>query len=88
MPKTVIQSVSFPVEMQHFLDENPDLSLSKMLQSKIIEIQENRRQISEDNLRQKRVTQKLQEHLLIATDRVAELEEKIEKLEKCGSKRK
>lgn len=38
-----IKTLSIPIEMQHFLDDNPDLSPSKMLQSKIIEIQERRR---------------------------------------------
>lgn len=37
-----ILNVSIPQEFQSFLDENPDLSPSKMLQSKIIEIREHR----------------------------------------------
>jgi len=38
-----IKTLSIPEDLEKFLEENPDLSPSKMLQSKIIEIKENRR---------------------------------------------
>lgn len=38
-----IKTLSIPKELDDFLADNPDLSPSKMLQSKIIEIKENRR---------------------------------------------
>ena len=37
------KTLSISPELEKFLTENPDLSPSKMLQSKIIEIQENRK---------------------------------------------
>ena len=83
MAKNVINSVSYPVEMQKFLDENPDLSLSKMLQSKIIEIMENRRLKFEELNRLKRVNQTLQTELLKCSD---ELEKSLEKIKLLGAK--
>lgn len=38
----MIKTLSIPQHLQDFLEENPDLSPSKMLQSKIIEVKENR----------------------------------------------
>ncbi len=38
-----IKTLSIPADMEEFLSENRDLSPSKMLQSKIIEIRENRK---------------------------------------------
>jgi hypothetical protein len=42
MGNFVIKSVSLPLEMAQFLDKNSELSLSKIIQSKIKEIIENR----------------------------------------------
>ena len=54
MGKTLIKTISIPLELQDFLDDNPDLSLSKICQSKLIEIRENRRHRfgQEKNLRE------------------------------------
>lgn len=41
----VTKTLSIPEDQQKFLDDNPDLSPSKMLQSKILEIKENRRML-------------------------------------------
>lgn len=39
----MIKTLSIPEDLEEFLKDNPDLSPSKMLQSKIIEIRENRK---------------------------------------------
>lgn len=81
MTKTVHKSVSIPVSMQEFLDENPDLSVSKMLQSKIMEIQENRRIYSEDFHKKDRVIKHMQ-NLLFRN------KEEIDNLKKCLEEKK
>lgn len=40
MTQNVIKSVSMPVELAEFLDRNPELSLSKIVQVRLIEIKE------------------------------------------------
>lgn len=61
----VKKTLSIPKEMNDFLEENPTLSPSKMLQSKITEIKEARRFNSEEISSLKRqvnfITQKLWE---------------------------
>ena len=66
--RTVLKSLSIPLDYQIFLDENPDLSPSKMLQSKIREIMENRRINSSEIDRLRKVNLKLQHHLQEANE--------------------
>ena len=73
MAKNVINSVSYPKEMQKFLDENPDLSLSKIVQSKIIEIQNTRQIYTDEFLRKDKHIRILQRKLLDATDEIERL---------------
>jgi len=76
MGKNVINSVSYPIEMQEFLNDNPDLSISKMLQSKIIEIRERRRlNFNEMELLQKQI-KTLQTALWEANAKIDNFEEK------------
>lgn len=75
MAKRVIKSVSIPVEMDEYLDEHPDLSLSKICQSKIIEIQQNRRLIFAE-------TDRLKKHILFLNKKLEEAGEKLEGGEK------
>ena len=57
---TTILSVSIPNELQTFLNDNPDLSPSKILQTKIMEIQENRKLFSQEVYKLEQNIQKLQ----------------------------
>ena len=81
MAKNIINSVSYPVELQKVLDENPELSLSKMVQSKLIEIRENRAGHQARIKALERQVERLQESLLVATDEVEELKTRIKLLE-------
>lgn len=40
MGVNVIKSVSIPLELAEFLDKNPELSLSKIIQARLIELKE------------------------------------------------
>ena len=40
MGVNVIKSVSIPLELAEFLDKNPELSLSKIIQARLIEMKE------------------------------------------------
>lgn len=66
-------SVSIPQHLADFLNENADLSPSKLLQSKIIEILENRKYKFHELDRQKRMINALQNKLTEATDEITEL---------------
>ena len=70
----MIKTLSIPQELEDFLVANPDLSPSKMLQSKIIEIREHRRINSAENMRLIRMNKFL-------TNKLQEANEKIEILE-------
>jgi len=87
MPKTINKTLSIPIELQQFLNENPDLSASKMLQSKIIEVRENRRIRFEEIARKDKQIKILQDKLWDANEKVAQLEEKISKCKKCSGKK-
>jgi len=78
-----VKTLSIPKDLDEFLFENPDLSPSKMLQSKIIEIKENRRLQEDNNLRKTKMLNKIQSELWKANDKIELLEAK---LKKCGSK--
>ena len=96
MAKNVINSVSYPIEMQKFLEQNPELSLSKIVQSKIIEIMENRKMNAHEiEMLEKRLDhmqKKLWEaneeidlnktEILNLKEKIKRLEEKINVLEK------
>lgn len=74
--KTIHKSVSIPLFLQEFLDEHTDLSCSKMLQSKILEVRENRRLIFSELNRQKKTIIFLNKKLAEAGDKIAILEKK------------
>lgn len=82
MGKTLIKTVSIPKDMQKFLDDNPDLSLSKICQAKIIEIMQNRRIIFAQVERLIRANKMLQEKLFEAQDMIALLQKKLNPKEK------
>jgi len=77
MKNTLIKTISIPVVLQEFLDENPDLSLSKIAQSKIIEIMENRRHRFDEENRLKKQIVFLNKKLEMAGEDNALLEKKI-----------
>jgi len=72
--------VSIPKELDDFLAENPDLSCSKMLQSKIIEIRMNRKQIFAETDRLKKNIHFLNKKLSQAGDEIVFLEKENHKL--------
>ena len=89
MSKTIINTVSYPKEMQVFLDENPDLSLSKIVQAGIIQIRANRKHNFEEIEKFKRVNAELQKRLLEATDYIEKLKNRIAREEEFNvNKRK
>lgn len=71
----MIKTLSIPDKLEEFLKENPDLSPSKMLQAKIIEIKENR------SFRFAEIA-KLQKHILFLNDKLASAGSQIVLLEK------
>lgn len=77
----VIKTLSIPQDLNDFLLKNEDLSPSKMLQSKIIEIRENRRLRFAEMDRLKKHNVFLAKKLEESGDRVAELEVLVTKLE-------
>lgn len=78
MGQNVIKSVSIPQDLADFLDRNPELSLSKIVQSKLIEIMqtktayENRIRVYENKM-----------HVL--QTKLFEANEEIEKLKNGGT---
>ena len=66
-----IKTLSIPADMDEFLRKNIDLSPSKMLQSKIIEIRENRRHKTEQDLIKDRRINFLQNELQKANEKIA-----------------
>ena len=74
-----IKTLSIPKELDDFLDDNPDLSPSKMLQSKIIEIKENRRLNFVETNRLKRQNKFLENKLWEANEKVEKLKREVEK---------
>ena len=80
----MIKTLSIPKELQEFLDDNPDLSPSKMLQSKIIEIKENRkiRNIVLENA--VKMKNHLQKELWKANDKIEFLEKRNSSLDCKG----
>lgn len=84
MDKTIVKSVSYPRSMQKFLDENPELSLSKMVQAKIIEIMNNRKIYFEEIGRLKKQNKFLQEKILFLQEKLLQA---TDELEKCSKKR-
>lgn len=74
----MIKTLSIPQELEDFLSENPDLSPSKMLQSKIIEIRENRKLRFSEFEALKKQNKRLQEELIKSGDRIDVLEKNKE----------
>lgn len=72
----MIKTLSIPPDLEDFLKDNPDLSPSKMLQSKIIEIRENRKLKFAEINRLKKHIKFLQEKLMEAGDTIKLLEDK------------
>lgn len=73
----VRKTLSITTEMELFLRKNPNLSPSKMLQSKIIEIQEAQRLNFYDIKSLERQRDFLQKKLWDANEEIAELKEKL-----------
>lgn len=76
----VQKTLSIPQDLDDFLDEHPDLSCSKMLQSKIIEIRENRKIKFAEMETLKRHNVFLSKKLETCGDLVVDLEQEIVKL--------
>ena len=68
-----IKTLSIPADQEEFLANNPDLSPSKMLQSKIIEVRENRRIRFEETNRLRRAIATIQKELQTANDEIDRL---------------
>lgn len=78
MAINVIKSVSIPEELAQFLDKNPELSLSKIVQARLIEMKE-QKTIYENRLRV------YENKLGVVTRELFAANEEIERL-KCGLK--
>lgn len=79
---TITKTLSIPESLNEFLKENPDLSPSKMLQSKIIEIKEQRRLNSNEIDKWKRLFHNLEKQLQEANEKIYLLENKKRKKRK------
>lgn len=75
-----VKTLSIPKYLDEFLGDNPDLSPSKMLQSKIIEIRENRRINQAEIHKIHRVKNHIQQLLQEANEEIEILKEKNVKL--------
>lgn len=73
----VIKTLSISQEYQDFLEKNPDLSPSKMLQSKIKEIKDNREFRFRELQQQKQTIMFLNNKLAAAGDQIALLQNKL-----------
>lgn len=69
---SLIKSISLPIVWKKFLDENGDLSLSKICQSKLIEIKENRSSLTQQIERLRAIIKRQSSY-------ITELEDKLEK---------
>lgn len=72
----MIKTLSIPQDLQDFLNDNPDLSPSKMLQSKIIEIRDNRRLIFAQTNKLRKQVEFYQKQLWEANEKIILLEKK------------
>ena len=77
----MIKTLSIPIELEDFLRDNPDLSPSKMLQSKIIEIKNNRSIIFKEVNDLKLQVKFLQEKLMDSGDEIDFLQKKTKKIQ-------
>lgn len=73
----VTKSLSIPQELENFLLKHSELSPSKLLQSKIIEIRERNRIGDEKTERLERANKFLRNQLEKFGDKIAELEKKL-----------
>lgn len=76
------KTVSIPDDLQKFLDDNPELSPSKMLQSKIMEIKSMKEVSLRETMQLKKQVDFLQEKVYDHAEKIVELKEKIKLLEK------
>ena len=76
---TFTLSVSITDEQQTFLKDNVDLSPSKMLQSKIMEIQDNRKVYSQEKYKLEQCNRKLSELLQEANEKLDQLQAEVKK---------
>ena len=72
----MIKTLSIPADLEEFLRGNPDLSPSKMLQSKIIEVRESKKINQCEIIKLNRVIKNLQEKLWEANEKIDILEKK------------
>jgi len=70
-----LRTISIPEEMEDYLIANPELSLSKMAQVQIKQVMENRSDLNAKLIRS-------QNTILFLNDKIKELVEKIDVLEK------
>lgn len=77
-----VKTLSIPQELADFLEQNPDLSPSKILQSKIIEIKENRRLNQSEIQKLERRLKFMESKLWEANDRIVVLEKQVKNLKK------
>ena len=70
-----VKTLSIPDEMNEFLNLHPDLSPSKLLQSKIIEIRERRRIVLPEIIKLQKTNEVLQRELQTANEKIFKLEE-------------
>lgn len=70
------KTLSIPQIQEDFLIENPDLSPSKLLQSKIYEIMENRKHSKAHLIRLQKANEVLQDKVFELQDKIKCLEEK------------
>lgn len=75
-----IKTLSIPKDLDEFLGENKDLSPSKMLQSKIIEIRENRKINFAETAKLIRARNFIQEELQRANEEIEILKKENAKL--------
>ena len=68
MGNSVIKTISIPVELQTFLDENPDIPLSKIAQKAILDIKENKELFNAQLRKQINLNDKFQKALTEARE--------------------
>jgi len=68
---SLIKTISIPIFWEKWLEENPDISLSKVCQAKLIEIKENRSGLLERN-------EKLRAIISRQSDEIKNLEQKLD----------
>lgn len=74
---SILKTLSIPEDLQDFLEKNPDLSPSKILQGKIKEIKDNREFRFRELEQQKKTIMFLNNKLSAAGDQITLLQNKL-----------